>query len=251
MDRNFDDLSHRFAQTIYENPRGQFRLAALKQDFKDFILPIDPQAKILDLGAGQGQFSSWLASHGGEFVLCDHSQEMLKQAKEAFVQQKKPFKSYCCPLQDISKHEAGTFDLVLNHAVLEWLDQPFAALNLMSEKVAPNGWLSVMFYHQSGHVWRQLMNGRLHDPKGSNGYLKESSNAPKHSFESKKVINHLEQQGFKLKRMRGIRCIYDHMHEKTRQKMGLEALLAADLEYGLIDPYRQLSRYVHVLFKKS
>lgn len=250
MDRNFDDIAHRFTQTIYQKPRGKLRLAALEQDFKDFALPLSGM-RALDLGSGQGQFALWLVTQGAQVCLCEHSDEMLKLAKDNFTQASLPFKAYHCSLQQINQYEPEPFDLVLNHAVLEWLDEPFRALDVIAEKVAIKGWLSLMFYQRSGHVWRQLMNGRLHDPEGGNTYLKTSGNAPKHSFESDEIITYLQAKGFELKRKRGIRCIYDHMNEKIRQKMGEQTLFEADLKYGLVEPYCQLGRYVHLLLRKT
>lgn len=250
MDRNFDDIAHRFTQTIYQKPRGKLRLVALQQDFQDFGLPVDTM-RVLDLGAGQGQFALWLAQRGAQVCLCEHSEEMLSVAKEHFTQASLAFKAHQCTLQTINQYEPEPFNLVLNHAVLEWLDEPFLALDIIAEKVATNGWLSIMFYQRSGHVWRQLMNGRLHDPEGGNAYLKNSGNAPKHSFDSDEVFAYLQAKGFELKRQRGIRCIYDHMNEKIRQKMDEQALFEADLKYGLVEPYRQLGRYVHLLLRKT
>lgn len=250
MDRNFDDLAQRFSQTIYQSPRGAFRLAALKQDFAELILPDQP-SHALDLGAGQGQFALYLAQQGMQMSICDHSNAMLHVATEQFQQAQQPLNAYLCRLQQIDEHAPKRFPLVLNHAVLEWLEDPISALNIMLNKVAMHGWFSLMCYQQAGHVWRQLMNGRLHDPTGSNTRLKQTGNAPKHSFERSQLVAHIQAQGFTLKRVRGIRCVYDHMHEKIRQKMDINTLLQADLDYGLQEPYRSLGRYMHLVFKRS
>ncbi len=250
MDRNFDDIAQHFANTIYQTPRGQFRLAALEKDFKQFILPAQG-LPVLDLGAGQGQFALYLAQQGLQLSFCDHSKAMLDTAIAQFEQAKLPYNAYLCTLQDINLHAPNQFPLVLNHAVLEWLDKPFFALDIMLNKVALGGWFSLMCYQQSGHIWRQLMNGRLENPKGSNARLKKTGNAPKHSFIRSQIIDYIQQQGFSLKHQRGIRCIYDHMHQKIRQKMNPQTLLQTDLEYGLQEPYLSLGRYVHLLFKRD
>lgn len=248
-DRNFDDLATRFTNTIYNTARGRLRLRALQQDFSDFSLPLKND-NVLDIGGGQGQISLWLAQQGANINLCDISAEMLTLAQAQFKEQGLALNSQQCALQDVDNLFPGTFDLVLNHAVLEWLEQPLEALPILASKVKSGGWLSLMFYNLHGHVWRQVMNGRTHDPRGSNTRLRQEGNAPQHPLDPNTVEELLNQLGFKIKRWRGIRCIHDPMNQKIRDRIGEEKVALADLEYGLIEPYRQFGRYVHFLAYK-
>lgn len=249
-DRNFDDLATRFTKTIYDSPRGRLRLRALQQDFNDLSLP-NNNAKVLDIGGGQGQFSLWLAQQGADISLCDISSEMLALAQAEFKQHGFSLNSQHCALQDVDEFFPDAFDLVLNHAVLEWLEKPLEALPILASKVKSGGWLSLMFYNLHGHVWRQVMNGRTHDPLGSNARLRQEGNAPQHPLDPSKVEESLNQLGFEVKRWRGIRCIHDPMNQKIRDRIGEEKVALADLEYGLIEPYRQFGRYVHFLAYKG
>ncbi len=248
-DRNFDDLTQRFRKTIYDSPRGALRLAALKQDFTDFSLP-QKGMRVLDLGAGQGQFALWLAQQGAQLHLCDVSSQMLEQAKQSFAAAALPLQTRHCAVQDIDDHLPGQFDLVLNHAVLEWLADPMAALHTLCSKVAKDGTLSLMFYNLHGHRWRQLMIGRVHSPDSANQRLRAEGNSPGIPLDPLLVEQQLNQNGFEVLRWRGIRCIYDHMHQKIRERVGEADLTKSDLEFGLMEPYRQLGRYVHFLAKR-
>ena len=107
-----------------------------------------------------------------------------------------------------------------------------------------------MFYNLHGHQWRQLMNGRTHAPASANPRLREEGNAPQHPLDPDQIEHAMASLGFELKRWRGIRCIHDHMHQKIRDRIGQEAVNAADLEAGLQEPYRRLGRYVHFLLQK-
>ncbi|MDP2548865.1 methyltransferase domain-containing protein [Oceanobacter sp. 4_MG-2023] len=249
-DRNFDDISARFRKTIYDTPKGQLRLAALRQDFADLKIAL-PNARVLDLGGGQGQFALELARQGAAIHLCDISETMLTQAKHSFAADNLPLNSACCSLQSASDRFPGQFDLVLNHAVLEWLEQPYDALQAITSKVATNGWLSLMFYNRHGHQWRQIMNGRTHAPDGSNDRLRQEGNAPQHPLDPDKVMDKLQAGGFDIVRWRGIRCIHDHMHQKIRDRIGQPAVNQADLEFGLQDPYRLFGRYIHVMARRT
>lgn len=248
-DRNFDDLATRFSRTIYATPRGQLRLMALQQDFQDLAVPLNA-SQVLDIGGGQGQFSLWLARQGGNISLCDISREMLTLAEDQFAAAELPLSTELAPLQSVSEAFPGEFDIVINHAVLEWLEKPMEALPLLAAKVRPGGYLSLMFYNLHGHQWRQLMNGRTHAPASANPRLRKEGNAPQHPLDPDEIEQSLRDLGFELLRWRGIRCIHDHMHQKIRDRIGQDAVNRADLEAGLQEPYRRLGRYVHFLLRK-
>lgn len=249
-DRNFDDIAARFSKTIYDTPKGQLRLAALRQDFADLDIPLQ-QCEVLDLGGGQGQFALELARQGANIHLCDISAAMLALAQHSFATANLPLKSACRPLQTAAAVFPGQFDVVVNHAVLEWLEQPYDALETICHFVKEDGWLSLMFYNLHGHQWRQLMNGRTHAPEGSNDRLRREGNAPQHPLDPIKIMDELRANGFEILRWRGIRCIHDHMHQKIRERIGQPSVNQADLEFGLQDPYRLLGRYIHVVAKRA
>jgi len=248
-DRNFDDLAQRFRKTIYDTPKGQLRLLALQADIQQTALELQ-ELPVLDLGGGQAQFSQWLAQQGADISLCDISSDMIALAHHRFYAAGLSLYTACCPLQHAHEHFDQQYPLVLNHAVLEWLEQPFDALPAICRFVAPDGWLSLMFYNLHGHQWRQLMNGRTHAPTSANPRLRSEGNSPQHPLNPEQVFSALETQGFRIHQWRGIRCIHDHMHQKIRERIGQEAVNQADLEFGLQEPYRQFGRYIHVLAQK-
>ncbi len=249
-DRNFDDMAERFGRTVYQTPRGQLRLRALEADFQtlqsDFA-----GLKVLDIGGGQGQFSLWLAQQGAHITLCDISEEMIALARRAFASQGLSATIQRCALQDVATQFPETYDIVLNHAVLEWLDDPLAALQTLTRRVAPQGVLSLMFYNRIGHQWRQLMNGRVQAPDSANTRLRKAGNAPQNPLYPEQVLDALKTLDFDIVSWRGIRCIRDHMHEVIRQRIGEDAIAEADLHYGTIDPFRQFGRYIHVLARPA
>ena len=84
-DRNFDDLSEKFARKVYGGLKGDIRLAVIWRDLLAVIPNIEtqPPLRILDVGAGLGQLSIRLASLGHEVVYNDLSEKMLEAAQEA------------------------------------------------------------------------------------------------------------------------------------------------------------------------
>lgn len=230
------------------------RLYALREDFSDFGLMEESHSpmKILDAGGGMGQFSSELASIGHQVELCDISQEMLEEARTVFLEnapEASPAFSHCS-IQNIPAHYPESFDVVINHAVLEWLEDPLSALDILCDKVKPGGWLSLMFYNQHGRTWRGMMNGKLHAPSTSNERMAKEGIAPQQPLNPSVIHQYLTSAGMNIERWRGIRFIYDHMHQKIRDRVGLEAIAQSESEFGCQPPYRDLARYVHMLCKK-
>ncbi len=258
-DRNFDDLSQRFKKNIYGTPKGMLRLFALREDFAKFDLAQRLSSKdtnqaldILDAGGGMGQFSCELAENGHTINLCDISREMLDGAKANFLTQglESQVTLTHCGIQTIPDKFEQQFDLVMNHAVLEWLEDPQQALNILSDKVKPGGWLSVMFYNIHGRTWRGLMNGKLHAPATSTERMAKEGIAPQQPLKPQWVHDQLQTLGLEVKSWRGIRFVYDHMHQKIRDRVGLEAIFQSESEFGYQAPYRDMARYVHMLCQK-
>lgn len=251
-DRNFDDLSKRFKNNIYGTPKGMLRLYALREDFAQFEIGDKKKLSILDAGGGMGQFSSELAAKGHNIELCDISEEMLAGAKQVFSEQglATQINLIQCGIQDIPKKYDQQFDLVMNHAVLEWLVDPAEALNTLYQQVKPGGWLSIMFYNVYGRTWRGLMNGKLHAPATSTERMAKEGIAPQQPLEPQWVHDQLLSLGLEVKSWRGIRFVYDHMHQKIRDRVGLEAIAASESEFGYQAPYKDLARYVHMLCHK-
>ena len=251
-DRNFDDLRHRFKNNIYGTPKGMLRLYALRDDFNNAGLIKSSPLTILDAGGGMGQFSSELANQGHFIELCDISNEMLEGAKSLFFEQNLESRvnfTQCC-IQEIPLNYNQQFDLVMNHAVLEWLIDPKEALEILYEKVKPGGWLSVMFYNVHGRTWRGLMNGKLHAPSSSSERMANEGIAPQQPLDPQWVYDQLTSLGLEVKSWRGIRFIYDHMHQKIRDRVGLQAIAESETEFGHLLPYKDLARYVHMLCYK-
>ena len=251
-DRNFDDLTKRFKNNIYGTPKGMLRLYALREDFSKFEIGEKDKLSILDAGGGMGQFSSELAAKGHQIELCDISKDMLEGAKALFAEQglESNVNVTHCGIQDIPQKFNHPFDLVMNHAVLEWLIDPAEALEILYQQVKPGGWLSVMFYNLHGRTWGGMMNGKLHAPATSTERMAKEGIAPQQPLEPQWVYEQLNDLGLEVKSWRGIRFVYDHMHQKIRDRVGLKAIAESESEFGYSPPYRDLARYVHMLCYK-
>lgn len=259
-DRNFDDLAPRFANNVYGGLKGALRLAVLEQDFRQFF----PQAvatenketlRILDAGGGQGQFGLQLASHGHSLLLCDISTQMLELAKANALSKCLPDIEFRqCSIQQISaqvnRGEEQPFDLVLCHAVLEWVvDQP-GLIEALLPLVKVGGVLSLTFYNRHGLIMKNLLRGKRPSILDAEFKPSPGSLTPTRPLEPAMVLQAFDNANWQILCHSGIRVFHDFLLSPEGRAMSDEALLSLELELSRQEPYRSLGRYQHLLVQR-
>ncbi len=257
QDRNFDDLAGRFKKNIYGGLKGAVRLAVLQRDFAEAIphlLAADTSLRILDAGGGQGQFSLSLAKAGHKIVLCDISAEMLKlareQAENAGLEQQVTLVH--CALQDLPAQLDDTqFDLVLCHAVMEWMAEPHTLLPCLYQYLKPGGWLSLTYYNRHSLIFKNLLRTNFkkviaQDFKGARGSL-----TPINPLEPEQVDGWLKALPLTVVARSGIRVFHDYILDAQQREHSPEDLIKLELALSRQEPYRSLGRYIHVLGRRQ
>lgn len=158
-DRHFDELATRFAEKIYGGAKGAIRLAVLQADLAE-ALPERP-LRVLDIGAGLGHMALWLAERGHHVTLAEPAAPMLEGARARFAEAGQPATFIQAPWQDLLGQLTEPYDLVLCHAVLEWLAEPESILPVLHQLTAAGGWLSLAFYNRDALVYRNLLKGHF------------------------------------------------------------------------------------------
>ena len=257
QDRNFDDLAGRFKKNIYGGLKGAVRLAVLQRDFSEYIphvLTAETSLRILDAGGGQGQFSLALAKAGHRVVVCDISAEMLKLAREqvedAGLQQQVTL--IHCAIQDVgARLDDDQFDLVLCHAVMEWMAEPQSLLPHLCQYIKPGGWLSLTYYNRHGLIFKNLLRTNFRkiiaqDFGGARGSL-----TPINPLEPQQVDAWLAELPMTVVTRSGIRVFHDYILDGQQRERSPEELIALELAFSRQEPYRSLGRYIHVMGKKD
>jgi len=264
QDRNFDELAKRFKKNIYGGLKGDIRLAVLNRDCTAYvnILPFNqslvPQAswRILDAGGGQGQFSLQLAQAGHHVVICDISAEMLKLAEEQVTALglHERVTLIHCAIQDLSQHLAPAqqqFDMVICHAVMEWMQEPQALLPCLLNYLKPQGYLSLTFYNVHSLIYKNLLRTNFKkiiqkDFGGSRGSL-----TPINPVDPQQVLVWVNALPLTLLAHSGIRVFHDYIFNEEHRERDPETLLQLELEFSQQEPYRSLGRYVHLLLRAT
>ena len=255
-DRNFDDLAHRFQRNVYGRLKGVIRLAVLQRDLVEALpelaeSPREP-LRILDAGGGQGPLSLEFAGNGHRVDLCDISANMLALAAErvSAATLGDRVKLHHAAIQDFCAHQPAHFDLVLCHAVLEWVADPQALLDSLLAVLKPGGMLSLSFYNIHGLAMKNLLRGNFakvmdEDYRGFRGSL-----TPTSPPSPEQVNEWVDALGLVQVCYSGIRCFHDYLLDPALRELDPEDQLALELRLSRREPFRGLGRYLHLLVRK-
>ncbi|MDN3609596.1 tRNA uridine 5-oxyacetic acid(34) methyltransferase CmoM [Vibrio ostreicida] len=256
-DRNFDDIAHKFAKNIYGSDKGEIRQAIVWEELEQLLCALNGSKKkldVLDAGGGLAQMSQKLAKLGHQIILCDLSLEMLKLAeqdieKNGLLEQYRLIHS---SIQNINAHYEPKVDVVLFHAVMEWLVDPKSALEVVLNKVKPGGAASIMFYNHHGLVYKNVVCGNIPHVLNGMPHRKRFKLQPQKGLKPEMVYQWLEEAGFEIGGKAGIRCFSDYIGD--RQYLGdyqIEDVVALEKQLCRQEPYLSLGRYIHVWAKKK
>jgi S-adenosylmethionine-dependent methyltransferase len=256
-DRNFDDLADRFARRIYGGLKGQIRLAVLSADLTPVIERLmtdrSQPLRILDVGAGMGQLAIQFAAQGHHVTINDLSAVMLEharaQARDAGVENHIHW--HCGPYQELAAALHEPFDLVMCHALLEWLQAPEQLIPLLAPLIKPGAYLSLCFYNPVSIVYRNLIRGNFNRSVLTDQYSgDQGSLTPDNPCSLEQVRSWLAQSQFSIVSESGLRVFSDYVMEKRGGNLLPEQVLAMELHYARQAPYKWMGRYLHVLARR-
>ncbi len=255
-DKNFDALADKFARKIYSNNKGEIRLAVLWAHLSRLIPEFNQAGprRILDIGGGMGQLSLRLLALGYEVLLCDPSEKMLDHAREAASllppDQQQRLTIQRCTLQQAANSWNDTFDIVLCHAVLEWLAEPLSAIQDLNCLVKPGGHLSLMFYNLHSINLRNLIRGNFKKVKSGELAGYKNSLTPINPLEPEDVYSALTRSGFIDLGRAGVRVFSDYLTREISENRSFEDTLELEMQFSAQEPYISIARYIHVMAKK-
>jgi S-adenosylmethionine-dependent methyltransferase len=254
-DRNFDDLAHRFEKNIRASTKGEIRQAVLARDFAEFVPPTNSSKppRVLDAGGGQGQMSLYFAERGYEVVLCDVSVEMLKRAKAAIDKSEfgERITLYHGAIQQYLQTKPAAFDVVLCHAVLEWVQDGQNVLRSLSDITASGGMLSLLYYNLHGLVFKNLLRTNFKKIASEKWQGGKRSLTPTYPLTAATVNSWISELPFEVLCESGVRVFNDFVFSREDREREPEKLLEYELTYSRQKPYQDMGRYIHLLLLKT
>ncbi len=150
------------------------------------------------------------------------------------------------PVQEIARHVDKQFDLMLFHAVMEWLAEPRHALDVVLSQVKPGGVASVMFYNQNGLLFKNLICGNLTHVEEGMPYRKRFKLQPQKGLQPEDVYQWIEEAGFTILGKSGVRTFHDYMKDTRTGEFTFEQVVAMEQKLCRQEPFISLGRYIHV-----
>jgi S-adenosylmethionine-dependent methyltransferase len=254
MDRNFDDLFERFHKNIKRSDKGRLRGELIREDLESTVFGLDMGGlAVLDGGCGLGDISVWLAGKGHAVKATDISQKMvdftLQSAREQSLSSS--VNAERMTVQD-ALTSGRTYDLICIHAVMEWLEKPYALLDLIPSAVNTNGYLSLTIYNLHRTIFNGLIKGDFYKVlKGDFGGESIQSMTPPNPIEPERVISRLTELGLSIDLHAGLRCFYDFITPEVRDQRNYDQIILLERRYRKQSPFRDIARYVHIIARKA
>jgi len=264
-DRNFDDLAERFARRIYCGLKGRVRLQVIDreldaivkrlvaQDLLDETTANDNACKplaIIDIGCGLAQHAIRLAGQGHEVYANAVSTKLLQQAraKAEGLENLHWIEGNFQALQ--FKH--ASVDLLMCHALLEWLAKPALVFSYAGKWLRAGGVLSLSFYNPAAKEYRNLIRGNFDWLENQQDYRSDDGSlTPNNPCSYEQVVEWADRYGFTVLNCVGIRVFSDYVVEQRGGLSNEDQTLKMELMYSQREPFKWLGRYLHVSLIKT
>lgn len=241
---SFDGIANKFDSNIYGTSKGHLRHQLLLHYLKAYLAK--PQLSVLDAGGGTGVMSREFAQAGHKVMLADVSKDVLDIGEQRLQE----FSSASVVLSSLSDIK-GQFDLILCHAVLEWLDDPEQCIAHLLSLLPENGVLSLSFFNQDAKIFNNLLYGNFDYVKSGMPAKNTVRLNPHNAQKPTDIIAFIDKiPNVSIIKMAGIRCIHDYMLDKTKIEENYEELFEMECQYGAQAPYMWLGKYFYMQIKK-
>ena len=250
-DVSFDGIANEFESDIYGSTKGAVRLAVLWSVLNEDVPTLAGRPiRILDAGGGSGHMAVRLAGQGHSVVLCDVSEEMLARAAiraaEAGVSDAIDIRHLS--IQGYANLADDNFDLVLCHAVLEWLDDPKSAVGDLARLVRQEGQVSLMFYNRFASLLKRTLAGDFEAAVRDyqTGPIRRGWGEGATALDNEVVVSWLRDQGLEVKARAGIRIFHDHVVDKLGGPQALAQLIRLEKAVCRSEPFASLGQHTHL-----
>lgn len=240
-----------------ETPEGRLRLDLAMATLQEF-LPLPPtkdSLRVLDVGCGTGAIAIRLARHGLHVTLLDSSQAMLDIAKRA-ARDAGVAEKIALQLGDaaqlVSIFHSQSFDVILCHNTLEYIDDPGTVLRGAARVMRDSSAIiSILVRNRAGEVLKAAIQAGDLTAAEQNlaaEWAQESLYGGKvRLFTSEALEGMLKDVPLTLTAWRGVRVIADYLPAKISRAADYQRIFALERKLGKRREFFAVARYMHFL----
>ncbi|GAC32039.1 methyltransferase domain-containing protein [Paraglaciecola polaris] len=244
-DQNFDAIANKFEKNIYGTSKGRLRHELLLYHLNRNI-DFSTLNSALDAGGGTGEMSLVLLDKGLDVTLSDISNETLEIARQKCQNSN----TLTLVLSDILGLAHKQYDLVVCHAVLEWLHDPYTNIQKLIAMTKVGGYFSLTFFNKDAQLMGNLLYGNFDYVRQGMKVKNQVRLSPDKPLQPKVVLDFINQQNVTVISMAGIRCFHDYLKHPDMQQTHYEQLKEAEMTFGTKEPFMWLGKYFHILMRR-
>jgi S-adenosylmethionine-dependent methyltransferase len=242
-----------------ETPEGRLRLDLALANLQDFLPQATRSLRALDLGCGTGAIAVRLARLGLHVTLLDASVPMLdfakRAAREAGVTERIALK-HGDAAQFASLFPAESFDVILCHNILEYVDDPCGVLHSAARALRdPSSIISLLVRNQAGEVLKAaIQEGDLaateHNLTAEWGHESLYGGRVR-LFTAESLHTMLLESSLAVTAQRGVRVLSDYLPPGISRKDEYERILDLERKLGSRPEFAAVARYTHCLAHRA
>lgn len=215
--------------------------------------PVGRRLRVLDVGMGQGTQALRLARAGHQVTGVEQDPKMIATAREALAVEPEGIQSRVRLVESDGRDTGvhflpGSFDVVLCHGVLMYVEEPDALLAGLARMLAPGGLLSLLVRNGDALAMRPGLAG---DWTGTLASFDGTAYTNRLGLDVRAdrldaLTGTLAGIGAPLHAWYGVRVFTDTAADDAAVPDDVEPLLAAEERAGRTDPYRRVAALLHL-----
>jgi SAM-dependent methyltransferase len=215
--------------------------------------PVGQRLRVLDVGMGQGTQALRLARAGHQVTGVEQDPTMLSVAREALAAEPEGIRARMRLVQSDGRDTGvhflpGSFDVVLCHGVLMYVQEPDPLLAGLARMLAQGGLLSLLVRNGNALAMRPGLSGdwaAALTAFDTTAYLNRLG-LDVRADRLETLTATLAGIGAPLQAWYGVRVFTDTAADGTKVPDDLSALLAVEERAGRSDPYRGVAALLHL-----
>jgi S-adenosylmethionine-dependent methyltransferase len=257
---HFDRNVERWLQ-YQDSVKGRLRHDLIRHHLEQHNGTNKGKMRVLDAGCGLGDIAALLFDKADKLLLLDFSVTMIEETKKRLAANNSAFEKKAAFVhgdvdESVSRLSQDSFDLILCHNILEYVEAPRKTLGGLARILAPGGLLSIVVANCFSESLKIALTKFDFEAARLAINVKDSTadlfdDAPRHTFSLDELGEVIGDSELEVVARYGIRIFADYLPEAVTQAPGnYRLLLELEKEAAPQVPYLNVARYLQVICRK-